>query len=121
MLKRTKINKKRLGKLCLKLDIFKSGTKNTILRNLFQISVIFVYAGQVRALANRWKRRHPLRRLYAFCRSWFPSHCFGSLLLALPIAATFANFECRPTFYHGREREFFLQVKCNNEKLFFYT
>lgn len=49
-------------------------------------------------------------RLYAFCRGWLPSHCFGSLLLALPIGATFANFQCLPTFYHSREREFFLQV-----------
>jgi hypothetical protein len=32
------------------------------------------------------------------------------MLLALPILATFANFQCRPTFYDSREREFFLQV-----------
>jgi hypothetical protein len=77
---------------------------------VFQIIVIAVFASQVKPKTRRQKRRDIFQKIYAFCRSWIPSHCFGVLLIALPIMATFTNFQCQPTFYHSGEREFFLQV-----------
>lgn len=51
-------------------------------------------------------------QVYCWCRGWVPSHCLGSLLLALPVLATLANFICDVTHHHENDgqRDFFLQL-----------
>ena len=62
-------------------------------------------------LAHLRPKKPQLARLYSWCRGWVPSHCLGSLLIALPMLATMANFRCDLTYVErDGEREFFLQL-----------
>ena len=47
-------------------------------------------------------------QLYSWCRRWIPSHCLGSLLLALPILGVLANFNCEDARWV--KRDFYLQL-----------
>jgi len=50
-----------------------------------------------------------LNKIYSWCRGWIPSHCLGSLFLALPILGTLSNFNCDVTSEKGK-RELYLQL-----------
>ncbi len=47
-------------------------------------------------------------QIYSWCRGWVPSHCFGSLFLALPILGCLSNFHC--DLLDHRHSGFYLQV-----------
>merc|ERR1719219_1340437 len=55
------------------------------------------------------ERKSFLNKIYSWCRGWIPSHCLGSLFLALPILGTLSNFNCDVTRERGI-REFYLQL-----------
>lgn len=57
------------------------------------------------------RRKTAIGRLYSWGRGWVPSHVFGVVLLALPILAAFANFQCARLNHGGGEsREFYLEI-----------
>merc|ERR1719219_2751252 len=55
------------------------------------------------------ERKSFLNKIYSWCRGWIPSHCLGSLFLALPILGALSNFNCDVTYVRGI-REFYLQL-----------
>ena len=51
-------------------------------------------------------------QIYCWCRTWYASHCIGSVILALPILAVFTNFNCQVTHHHyvENQRDLFIQL-----------
>jgi len=69
------------------------------------------------------------RRIYTWCRGWYPVQAFGALLISLPIISLMANITCQHLFAASQdERTFYLNLLtlclihfCNFTQIYCYV
>jgi len=93
---------------------------------IYHFLVVFVC---VKHLLSPGPARSAFRKLYTWCRRWYPSQIFGAFLVALPIISLFANLTCQNfSVLEDSTRNFYLNLLtvtlihfCNFTQIYCYV
>lgn len=82
----------------------------------------------IKLIFNPSQHRSTFRKVYSWCRSWYPSQIFGAFLVSLPIVSVIGNLTCQNlNIYSDNPRNYYLNLLtvsivhfCNFNQLYCY-